>query len=144
MERVSTETGEVEERIVGLAGFGAIKYHSFGSGGERHSNEGVVVTDGEKNLVEGNGGVMLNPEARGKGYAVEAMRLGIQWGFEQAEFGLISVTMVEGNGAMRKVMERLREVGWDGEVKNGWVDGEGGEVEINYVMRREDWKGWRG
>lgn len=65
---------------------------------------------GELGKRVGTAGIMINPEERGKGYAVEAMRMSFEFGFKSVPDGLgldeiVVATSLE-NGGMRGVMEK--------------------------------------
>jgi RimJ/RimL family protein N-acetyltransferase len=67
---------------------------------------GPAIRDDENSGRAGAVGVMLNPEARGKGYAYEAMRISIDFGLR--ELGLIEVRIgtQSRNMAMKGLMEK--------------------------------------
>lgn len=52
-------------------------------------------------------GWALHPEARGRGYATEAARAIVRWGFEQLELDLITAMIQPANTASIAVAERL-------------------------------------
>jgi RimJ/RimL family protein N-acetyltransferase len=108
-----------EHKVEGLSGFGHI----------------ATLEDGTRS---GNVGVMLNPEARGKGYGAEAIRLSVEWGFSQGVgFGEESVGTLERNAGMMRVIEKvLVPRGWKGERRKL----ESGEWEWEYKISREGWE----
>ena len=88
------EKGGKQETVIGLGGFGAIKDWERG---------GVKIRAGDV-------GVLLEPEYRGKGYGVEAMKLAMDWAFSPVAQGgpqldLVTVTTSEDNEAMIKLTE---------------------------------------
>ncbi|CEJ84919.1 hypothetical protein VHEMI03616 [[Torrubiella] hemipterigena] len=83
-----------DEEVIGLGGYGAIK---------------DWVRDGV-NVRAGDAGVMLDVAYRGKGYAVEAMKLAIDWAFLPVSQGgpqldLVTITTSTTNAAMIKLTE---------------------------------------
>jgi RimJ/RimL family protein N-acetyltransferase len=108
--------------VVGLGGFGWV-----------HTLE-----DGRRS---GNVGIMLSPEARGKGFGGEAIRLAVEWGFEVCGFEEESLGMLERNRGMMKIVERvLVPMGWKGEERKLL---ENGEWECNFKISREEWLRWK-
>jgi RimJ/RimL family protein N-acetyltransferase len=111
---VDTTTGNVE----GLSGFGHI----------------TTLEDGTRS---GNVGVMLNLEVRGKGFGSEAIRLCVEWGFEECGFGEESVGTLERNKGMMRIIENvLVPQGWKGERRVL----ESGEWGWEFKISREDWE----
>ncbi|KAK1544225.1 acetyltransferase [Colletotrichum paranaense] len=118
------EEQEKEGTVIGFGGYGGINEH-----GE----------DGQRVRV-GDVGVMINPEYRGRGFAAEAVRLAVEWGFEKvAESGLqlerVSATMSERNVPMRGLVEK--RFGWTGVVKPGKEEGDG---EVFFEVTGETWR----
>jgi RimJ/RimL family protein N-acetyltransferase len=76
---------------IGISGLGWVGFHK---------------DDDESAGRAGAAGVMLDPEARGKGYAYEAMRMSIDYGLR--ELGLVEVRIgtTSSNVAMRGLMEK--------------------------------------
>ena len=68
--------------------------------------------DGESGVQIGEAGIMLDdsPAVRGKGYAVEALYMVFEYGFEILGLDEIRVRTLEENAAMRGVMERKVQV----------------------------------
>jgi RimJ/RimL family protein N-acetyltransferase len=61
-------------------------------------------------------GIMLNPEARGKGFGAEAIRMCVEWGFAECGFAEESVGTLERNKGMMRIIEKvLVPRGWEGE-----------------------------
>ncbi|KAK1475952.1 acetyltransferase [Colletotrichum abscissum] len=117
------ERGE-EGTVIGFGGYGGINEH-----GE----------DGQRIRV-GDVGVMVNPGYRGRGFAAEAVRLAVEWGFRRvAEGGLqlerVSATMSERNVPMRGLVEK--RFGWAGVVKPGKGEGDG---EVFFEVTGETWR----
>ncbi|TDZ53166.1 hypothetical protein CTRI78_v007122 [Colletotrichum trifolii] len=110
-------TGD-EGVVVGFGGYGGIN--------EREEGEGKVRI--------GDVGVMVNPEYRGRGFGVEAMRLAVEWGFKgvgQAGLQLkgITATMREENEPMVGLVER--KLGWEGVREGG---------EVKFEVTEETWR----
>jgi len=104
-----------DSKVVGLSGYGHI----------------ATNPDGTR---VGDVGVMINPEARGKGFGVEAMRLSIEYAFGKIkEGGLaldgVTATMLKRNAPMVGVMRKL---GWEGKERLHEEFG----VEMTYEMGR--------
>lgn len=124
-----------EGKIVGLSGYGAVKYHD--------DVNGRVEIDGVKKRTEGNVGVMLNPEARGKGFGMEAFWMSVSWGFEKAGFDEVSVTMLESNKGMRGIMDKALKSGFPAKLTKGVLVTDGiEEVEMDYRLSIKDWFDW--
>ncbi|KAK1728970.1 acetyltransferase [Colletotrichum acutatum] len=113
-----------EGTIIGFGGYGGINEHE---------------EDGQKVRV-GDVGVMINPEFRGRGFAAEAVRSAVEWGFRKvAEGGLqlerVSATMSERNVPMRGLVEK--RFGWTGVVKPGKEEGDG---EVFFEVTGATWR----
>ncbi|KAK2000131.1 acetyltransferase [Colletotrichum falcatum] len=107
---------------IGLAGFGGINEHEGEGGGK---------------VRVGDVGAMVNPAYRGRGFATEAIRLAVEWGFTRVEdggpqFDRITATMLEANAPMVGLMER--KFGWER------VATPGKEGEVTFEAGPEDWK----
>lgn len=94
MVLVLVTDGEPDGIPIGLGGYGAIKDW------ER---------DGRK-IRAGDAGVVLDERHRGKGYAVEAMKLAIDWAFTPVADGgpqldLVTITTLASNEAMIRLTE---------------------------------------
>ncbi|KAK1507687.1 acetyltransferase [Colletotrichum tamarilloi] len=118
------EEQEKEGTVIGFGGYGGINEHE---------------EDGQRVRV-GDVGVMINPEYRGRGFAAEAVRLAVEWGFRKvAEGGLqlerVSATMSERNVPMRGLVEK--RFGWAGVVKPGKEEGDG---EVFFEVTGETWR----
>ncbi|KAK1635122.1 GNAT domain-containing protein [Colletotrichum phormii] len=110
--------------VIGFGGYGGINEHE---------------EDGRKVRV-GDVGVMINSAFRGRGFAAEAVRLAVEWGFKGvAEGGLqlerVSATMSERNAPMRGLVEG--RFGWEGVVKPGEKEGDG---EVFFEVTGETWR----
>ncbi|KXH48564.1 acetyltransferase [Colletotrichum nymphaeae SA-01] len=117
-------SSEKEGTVIGFGGYGGINEHE---------------EDGRKIRV-GDVGVMINAEFRGRGFAVETVRLAVEWGFRKvAEGGLqlerVSATMSERNVPMRGLIEK--RFGWAGVVKPGKEEGGG---EVFFEVTGETWR----
>jgi RimJ/RimL family protein N-acetyltransferase len=69
---------------------------------------GDKVAKGESQLEVGEAGIMLDdsPALRGKGYAVEALNMVFEYGFDVLGLDEIRIRTLEANAAMRGIMER--------------------------------------
>ena len=83
----------------------------------------------------GDAGVMINPDARGKGYAYESLRMAIDYGLRELELDEVTVEMREANVEMRGLMDR--KFGITPVVSE---NREGGN-EYSYRFGREEWLG---
>ncbi|KXH62492.1 acetyltransferase [Colletotrichum salicis] len=115
---------EEEGTVIGFGGYGGINEHE---------------EDGRKVRV-GDVGVMINSAFRGRGFAAEAVRLAVEWGFKGvAEGGLqlerVSATMSERNAPMRGLVEG--RFGWKWVVKPGKQEGDG---EVFFEVTGETWR----
>ncbi|KAK1978521.1 hypothetical protein LZ30DRAFT_599017 [Colletotrichum cereale] len=120
--------GDDEGVGIGLAGFGGI-------------NEGEGETGGKVRV--GDVGAMVGPAYRGRGFATEAIRLAVEWGFTRVEDGgpqldRITATMSEANGPMVGLMER--KFGWKRVARPGREGGGGGDGEVTFEVGPEDWR----
>lgn len=94
-----------EEKLIGLGGFGSIKDLEDGSGSTR------------KKIRVGDVGVMLESDYRRKGFAVEAVRLSVEWGLRKADEGGLQLdkitagTLVKNEGMVRLLEDKM---GWKG------------------------------
>lgn len=105
----SSEEGEV----IGLGGFG-----------------GIDEEDGKR---FGDVGIMVEPEFRGRGYALEALRLSIEFALEKLGVDGVSAATLEMNEPMVTLLER--KMGWAGERRDSkWG------VECLYKMYPADWE----
>jgi RimJ/RimL family protein N-acetyltransferase len=89
----------------------------------------------ERELPEGayEVGIMIDdPEQRGRGYGREAVELLVGWLFAEADATRVHMPTVEGNAAMRTVLERL------GFHADGVVRDHGQEF-LFYVVTRDEW-----
>jgi len=77
-------------------------------------------------------GAMINPEYRGKGYAVESMRLSIEFALEELSVEGISCEMLNVNAEMLGLVEK--KFGWVG-VRRTKSFG----TEVRFEVRREEW-----
>ncbi|KAK1596435.1 acetyltransferase [Colletotrichum navitas] len=114
--------GDDEGVGIGLAGFGGIDEREREGGGK---------------VRVGDVGAMVSPAYRGRGFATEAIRLAVEWGFTRVEdggpqFDRITATMLEANEPMVGLMER----------KFGWqrVARPGKEGEVTFEAGPEDWR----
>ncbi|EFQ30953.1 acetyltransferase [Colletotrichum graminicola] len=114
--------GDDEGVGIGLAGFGGIDEREREGGGK---------------LRVGDVGAMVNPAYRGRGFATEAVRLAVEWGFTRVEdggpqFDRITATMLEANEPMVGLMER--KFGWERVARPGK------EGEVTFEVGPEDWR----
>ena len=114
--------------IIGLGGYGAIKDW------ER---------DGKK-IRAGDVGVLLDPKYRGKGYAVEAMKLAIEWAFTPVSKGgpqldLVTITTLEDNAAMVALTEQKLGQAGKGVLRPAEFDEN--KQEKYWEVNAQQWKG---
>lgn len=102
----------LDNKVVGLGGFGHIG------------------TEGNKRI--GDVGIMLDPQVRGKGYGVEAMKMAIGYAFDVLKLDEVTATMQEKNVPMRNLLDKKLEV------KGTKRQGEFGP-ESCYLILPEDW-----
>lgn len=102
-----------EREVIGLSGFGDIDEVD----GERYADVGVIV----------------NEEYRGNGYAVESMRLSIEFAFRELKVDGVSCQTLEKNVAMVGLIEK--RFGWKGVRREGKYG-----VEVKFVVKREGWE----
>ncbi|KAH8802645.1 acetyltransferase [Xylogone sp. PMI_703] len=101
-----------EEEVIGLSGFG-----------------GIDLIDGKRYA---DVGVMINPEYRGRGYALECLRLCIDFAFEKLATEGVSCQTRVVNTEMVGVLEKF---GWKGGVRRESEKG----AEFRYEMSPEEW-----
>ncbi|KAG2184571.1 hypothetical protein INT43_000480 [Umbelopsis isabellina] len=102
----------LDNQVVGLGGFGHI------------------ATDGDERI--GDAGIMLQPEARGKGYGVEAIKLTMKYAFDELKLNAVTLTMLKKNVAMWTLIEqKLKLQGTERESEFG--------TEKSYMVRAKDW-----
>ncbi|KAM0669923.1 hypothetical protein MY8738_000021 [Beauveria namnaoensis] len=130
-DTASSSSSSPPPLVIGLGGYGAIK---------------ELVRDG-KTIRAGDVGAMIDPEYRGKGYATEAMRLGIDWAFAEATGGggglqldLVTVTTLEDNVAMVKLAEDRLGLRGRGTRRACGEEGAEGKTEVYYELTKEDWQ----
>lgn len=114
-----------DDEVIGLGGYGAMK---------------DWVRDGV-NVRAGDAGVMIDVAHRGKGYAVEAMKLAIDWAFSPVSQGgpqldLVTITTDTTNAAMIKLTEE--HLGLKG--KGVTRPGEFSESEVYWEMNKQQWE----
>ncbi|KAJ5540144.1 Acyl-CoA N-acyltransferase [Penicillium frequentans] len=112
-----------EEKPVGIAGLGWI--------GPCNKDQ---PEDGSR---AGAAGVMVQPSARGKGYAYEALRMVFDYGFRELGLQEIRVGSHTGNVPMRALMEQ--KFGLKTEISSGAdeVDRFGNDLE--WIIAQQDW-----
>jgi RimJ/RimL family protein N-acetyltransferase len=106
----------------------------------------VVVLDSESGRFLGRTGLkfwtefgetelgwVLRPEARGDGYATEAARAVLDWGFENLEVPYVTAMIRPGNDASVAVAERLG-------MERGRRDELNGDPIVVYSLSREAWE----
>lgn len=110
-------SSEEEGEVIGLGGFG-----------------GIDEVDGKR---FGDAGIMIEPEFRGKGYALEALRLSIEFALEKLGVDGVSATTLERNVPMVGLLEK--KMGWVGERRDSkWG------VECLYKMYPAEWEVMKG
>lgn len=101
VERLGPSEGrQQEDRVIGIGGYGAIK---------NWERDGLRVRAGDV-------GILLDGASRGKGYAVEAMRLAMDWGVTPVSDGglqldFVTITTLEDNQPMIRLVESKLGVG---------------------------------
>lgn len=116
-----------DDEPIGIAGFGCIK---------------TLEREG-KSVRAGDAGVVLEVGKRGKGYATEAMLLTLDFGAAAVSEGglqldLLTITTLEDNEAMIKVIERLGFSKDSAIVRPAEFDKSKQELYIE--IRREEWR----
>lgn len=112
-----TISSEEEGEVIGLGGFG-----------------GMDEVDGKR---FGDVGIMVEPKFRGRGYALEALRLSIEFALEKLGVDGVSATTLETNEPMMALLER--KMGWAGERRDSkWG------MECSYKMYPVDWEAMKG
>ena len=124
------------DQVVGLGGFGAI--HAVARSEASSSGMLPFPSQDGKDLRIGDAGIMLTPSSRGQGFAQEAMRLTVEFGFEELRLDEVTISMLEVNRPMVRVVEAL---GWGlGRTREEKrVLGKTGEVEVVFRMGREEY-----
>ncbi|KAH8178176.1 acetyltransferase (GNAT) domain-containing protein [Sarocladium implicatum] len=121
----SQSEGEADYEVIGLGGFGAIKtFHRDG-----------------KEVSAGDAGIVLDPKYRGKGYAVEAMKLTVDWAFRSLKEGglqldLVTITTRSDNDAMIRLTNEKLGLKGRGVLR----DGEFSDKEWYWEVNAEDWQ----
>lgn len=126
--------------MIGIGGFGSIKDLSASGSGEPAPEAAEGQARGGF-LRAGDVGAMINYEYRGRGFAYEAVRLAMEWGFRGAGDGglqldRVTATTLAENKPMIAVLGR--KVGWEG--KTVPAGEEGGKEEVCYEMSVEEWE----
>jgi RimJ/RimL family protein N-acetyltransferase len=118
---------EEEDKMIGLGGAGWI-----------HTRD----EDGKK-IRAADMGVMIDPTYRGRGFAVEAMRLAAEWGFIPVkdggpQFDLVTMTTLEENVAMVRLVEN--KLGLKGVRRESKEKGVEGKMEVHWEVDAEKWE----
>ena len=126
LSQQSGEGDEVQESVIGLGGFGAIKDWD---------------RDGRR-VRAGDVGVLLDAQVRGRGYAVEAMRLAIGWAFTPVSEGgpqldLVTITTDEDNVPMLKLVDEKLGLGGRGVLRPHEFAKD--KQEAYYEITAEEW-----
>ncbi|KAJ3399698.1 hypothetical protein HDU80_007676 [Chytriomyces hyalinus] len=126
--------------MIGIGGFGSIKNLSPSSG-EPVPEAAEGTTTSADFLRVGDVGAMINSEYRGRGFAHEAMRLAMEWGFKKAADGglqldKVTATTLADNKPMIAVLSR--KLGWEGKAVPA-TEPEGKD-EVYYEMSVEEWE----
>ncbi|MCJ1432109.1 hypothetical protein MMC27_001465 [Xylographa pallens] len=106
---------EAEGKDIGVGGFGWIG----------------AVKDGSNGRV-GDAGIMLNPEARGKGYAYEAIRMTIDHALRVLKLDEVTISMTKANTAMRGLVDKKFRL------PPKEFKGDHG-MEVQYTIKKNDW-----
>ncbi|KAF7535518.1 hypothetical protein G7054_g5292 [Neopestalotiopsis clavispora] len=117
--------------MIGLGGYGGINEQEVDGSGSGSAPKRI-----KRRL--GDVGAMINPEYRGRGFATEAVRLAMEWGFRAAadgglQFDAITATTLARNAAMVKVLDRF---GWQGRPQTA----SNGDEELEYEISWEQWE----
>lgn len=120
---------EVEGELVGVGGLGWIGLD------KPFQNEGQGNGDGKELVLVGNAGIMLDTKVRGKGYAVAALGMVIDYGFRVLGLDECRIAATDDNLPMKGLMEKRFgltgvRIGMD-HFENEWV----------WIVRRKDWVG---
>ena len=85
----------------------------------------------------GDVGIMLNPEARGKGFGKEAVRLTIEFAFEVLRLDVVTLETMKGNVPFRGLMSnfKLEEVL---SVSDKGID------TVKWFLKRSEWENGKG
>ena len=81
----------------------------------------------------GDAGVMINPDARGKGYAYESLRITINYALRVLKLDEVTVEMREANIEMRGLMDKKFRI-TPTRSESVWCGNE-----YSYRFRREEW-----
>lgn len=113
------------EQMIGLGGYGAIK---------DWEREG-------RKVRAGDAGVVIDLDYRGKGYAVEAMKLAMDWAFSPASEGgpqmdIVTVTTSAENAPMIKLAEEKLGLKGMGVKRPGEFD----PFEMYWELNKEQWE----
>jgi RimJ/RimL family protein N-acetyltransferase len=124
MLKKNAAEGEGEDTLIGLGGYGAIK---------------TWERDGRK-VRAGDAGVVVAEDQRGKGYAVEAMKMAIDWAFRPLEEGglqldIVTITTGSGNAPMIKLTDEKLGLKGKGIIR----DGEFEDKEVYYELTQDTW-----
>lgn len=125
---------EVEGELVGVGGFGWIGVVKGDEEEEEKEEEGKKET--RKGERIGDAGIMLDTRVRGKGYAVEALRITMDYGFRMLDLDACRLAATDENLAMKGLMEK--RFGLEGKrvekdrFGNDWV----------WTLRRKEWEEW--
>ncbi|KAH6895551.1 GNAT domain-containing protein [Thelonectria olida] len=111
--------------VIGLGGYGAIK---------------VWERNGAK-VRAGDVGAMIDVDSRGKGYATEAMKLAIDWGFASVQEGglqldLVTITTLDDNEPMIKLINDKLGLSVKGVEREAEMPG---KTEIYWELQKSDW-----
>jgi RimJ/RimL family protein N-acetyltransferase len=82
-------------------------------------------------------GIMLNPSARGKGYAKEALRLTFEFAFEVAGLDVVTTETKVENDAFKGLMKNFDIEGVEGK------DDKGNDT-ILWTLKKEAWEAGKG
>ena len=116
--------GNGNGNVIGLSGFGGID---------------VDPADGKRFA---DVGAMIDPEYRGRGFALEAVRLSIDFAFGVLKVDGVTAHTLEANVAMVGLLDR--KLGWKAEKKEEMAGADAGagvvEVECVYRMSESEWR----
>ncbi|KAK7418547.1 hypothetical protein QQX98_003892 [Neonectria punicea] len=122
---VLASEGHPDGTLIGLGGFGAIK---------------KLARNGDA-LRAGDVGALIDADYRGKGYATEAMKLAMDWGFASVAQGglqldLVTLTTLTDNEPVIKLVNDKLGLKGKGVTRASEMEG---KTELYWELKKEDW-----
>lgn len=116
-----------EERVIGLGGFGSIKFC------KRHDGSRVRV---------GDAGIMLDPAYKRLGYGLEAMKMAINWAYKSVSEGgpqldFVTITALVENVAMLQLVDTKFGLAGKGVTRQSDFDED--KTEVYYKVTKKHW-----